>query len=298
MTNLLDSRVLAQDCTQVGSIAGVVVDQESGHIRYLNVDTSTETSGTGNTVLVPWGATSLSEVMPDGTISPSEGTPAAGTPAGTAAPIVTTPVATGTPMMATPIAATPMATIPAAGTPAPGTSGQANCPGEQQAIVLTIGQDIIAGAPQLTELPDMTATDWDADVRAYWSDQLGLLPVTGETPSTQVGMIENVAGMTVHGQGGENFGPIQEIIIDTDTGDLTHLIWTPGGILSFDDRFVPVPWNAVTWDTSANTFTLKANMTSDQLEQAPSFPSLDQLPDPMQNPDWARSFDSFWNNPG
>ena len=291
MTNLLSSRVLTNTCTEVGTVANVIVDQVSGHIRYLNVDTSAASGGTGKMVLVPWGATALNQV-PTGagtSVGPSVGTPAAGT----AAPIVSTPSATGTP-----IAATPMATLPAVNTPAPGTAGQANCPGEQQAIVLTIGQDVFAAAPQLTELPDMTAADWDTDIRAYWGNQLGLLPVTGEAPSAQVGEIDSVTGMTLHGTGGENFGPIQEIVINTDTGDVSHLIWFPGGILTFNNGVVAVPWNAVIWDPNANTFTLKMNVSPSQLEQAPTFPSVDQLPDPMQNPDWAQSADTFWSNLG
>jgi sporulation protein YlmC with PRC-barrel domain len=45
---------------------------------------------------------------------------------------------------------------------------------EAQAIVLNVDASQLSGAPAAAESPDLTATDWEADVRTFWNEQVTL----------------------------------------------------------------------------------------------------------------------------
>lgn len=310
LTQLLEFRVLDQNCEQIGEVEGVVFDSVSGDIHYVVVRseaapaeaatptatiaatgtvTATEVvteTAVADLVFVPWSATDL--FNPEAAAE-EVGTPAAGTPT-----VAATPAGTATTAVATPTAAATAAATatPSGATPAPGVAaGEELCPDEDSAAALIVAQDTFAGAPALAEIPDMTAADWDVDIVAFWTDQVPAPPTSVANPA----MIQSVPGILLHGEGGENFGPVVEAIIDTETGQFTHVVFSPGGLLDFgDERVIPLPWAAVEFDPDLNMFIFTADADEADLEQAPSFPSVDELPDPVEDPDWDQDIDAFW----
>jgi sporulation protein YlmC with PRC-barrel domain len=315
LTQLLEFRVLDQNCEQIGEVEGVVFDSVSGNIHYVVVRseaapaeaatptatiaatgtvTATEVvteTAVADLVFVPWSATDLfnPEAAAEEVGTPTAGTPAAGTPT-----VAATPAGTATTAVATQTAAatTAATATPSGATPAPGVAaGEELCPDEDSAVALIVAQDTFAGAPALSEIPDMTAADWDVDIVAFWTDQVPAPPTSVANPA----MIQSVPGILLHGEGGENFGPVVEVIIDTETGQFTHVVFSPGGLLDFgDERVIPLPWAAVEFDADLNQFILTADADEAELEQAPSFPSVNELPDPTEDPDWDQDIDAFW----
>ena len=311
LSQLLEFRALDQDCEGVGAVEGVAFDAVSGNVHYLIVrteiapaeaetptstiavtgtvtatETVTETE-VADLVFVPWSATDLFDPTAAG--EAEAGPPAAGTPT-----VEATPAGTETPAAETPTAAaTEAATAtPSGATPAPAVAaGEELCPDEDQAIALVVAQDAVAGAPAFTEVPDLSAAEWDADVVAYWTDHVEAPPTSISNPA----VIQSVSGILLHGEGGENFGPVVEVILATDTGTFSHVVFSPGGLLNFNDRVIPLPWTAVEFDPALNLFVLTANADEADLEQAPSFPSVEELPDPTGNPDWDQEIEAFWS---
>ena len=305
LTQLLEFRVLDQNCEQIGEVEGVVFDSVSGDIHYVVVRseaapaeaatptatiaatgtvTATEAvteTAVADLVFVPWSATDL--------FNPEAVGEEVGTPTVEATAAVTATTAISTPTAAATAAAT---ATPSGATPAPGlAAGEELCPDEDSAVALIVAQDTFAGAPAFSETPDTTAPDWDADIAAFWTDQVPASPTSVTNPA----MIESVPGILLHGEGGENFGPVVEVIIDTGTGQFTHVVFSPGGLLDFgDERVIVLPWAAVEFDADLNQFILTADADEAKLEQAPSFPSADELPDPTEDPDWDQEIDAFW----
>lgn len=305
LTQLLEFRVLDQNCEQIGEVEGAVFDSVSGDIHYVVVRsgvapaeaatptatiaatgtvTATEAvteTAVADLVFVPWSATDL--------FNPEAVGEEVGTPTVEATAAVTATTAVSTPTAAATTAAT---ATPSGATPAPGVAaGEELCPDEDSAVALIVAQDTFAGAPAFSETPDMTAADWDVDIVAFWTDQVPAPPTSVTNPA----MIESVPGILLHGEGGENFGPVVEVIIDTETGQFTHVVFSPGGLLDFgDERVIVLLWAAVEFDADLNQFILTADADEAELEQAPSFPSVDELPDPTEDPDWDQEIDAFW----
>lgn len=306
LSQLLEFRVLDQNCGQIGEVEGVAFDAVSGDLHYLvgrteiapaetvaptatfavtGTVTATETvteTEVADLVFIPWSATDLFDPIAAGEqeVSP----PAAGTPT-----VEATPASTETPAAATESATA----TPSGATPAPAVAaGEELCPDEDQAIALVVAQDAVAGASAFTEVPDLTAADWDADVVAYWAGQLAVPP----SGASNAAIIESVSGILLHGEGGENLGPVVEVILATDIGQISHVVFSPGGLLDFNNRVIPLPWAAVEFDPALNQFVLTANADEADLEQAPSFPSVEELPDPTGNPDWDQEIETFWSD--
>jgi sporulation protein YlmC with PRC-barrel domain len=296
---------------------------------------ATEEEGTeavANIVLVPWEATTLSaidraETPLEATPPPAVGTPAVETPTpgvgtpvvGTPTPEVGTPAAeTPTPEVGTPVVGTPTLDVatPAAQTPTPGAGtpvvgtptpdvgtsaapapgvDRAECPGEEDVVILNISRDVVAGAPAFETVPDLVETGWDADLRTYWGEELEVLPVTGPEEATQAIHIESITGLRVVGPGRENYGAVQEIILDTEMGEVTHVILRPGGFLVVErEVYVPIPWDALTFDEAENLFVTNMELDAQTIQRAPHYESLEELPDPMEDPGWDQEIDQFW----
>ena len=68
----------------------------------------------------------------------------------------------------------------------------------------------------------------------------------------------DVRGVTVNDQNGKEVGEIDQIMVDTSTGRIAYLLLSQGGFLGLGENWLPVPAQALSWDSNANVFTLKA----------------------------------------
>src|SRR5690606_9778553 len=80
---------------------------------------------------------------------------------------------------------------------------------------------------------------------------------------------ENAIGAEVVNPEGEELGELQDLVVDTNTGRITHGVVSHGGVLGIGGTNVAVPWQGFRWDQQEGRFLVQ--MTQDRLEQMPEF---------------------------
>ena len=106
---------------------------------------------------------------------------------------------------------------------------------------------------------------------------------TAETPTADPGL----------GAGAENMtGTIEDMITDTDTGDILYVVIT--AVLAEAERWIPVPFGQFEWDAATGEFILNADASV--LQNAPFFAD-GQFPDATVD-GWNADIDTFWQSNG
>ncbi|MBV8477405.1 MAG: PRC-barrel domain-containing protein [Acidobacteria bacterium] len=105
--------------------------------------------------------------------------------------------------------------------------------------------------------------------------------------------IDDIRGSTVYGTGDEKLGKIDDVIFDSDSGQIRYLVIDTGGWLS-SRRFLVPPEEAQPSTTHEDDFTV--NMTKAQIER---FPALDEkvLEDKQDFENYEKSYRSSWTEP-
>lgn len=80
---------------------------------------------------------------------------------------------------------------------------------------------------------------------------------------------ERVNGTTVYGQDGAKVGKIEDIAIDKQSGRVAYAILGFGGVLGLGERYLPLPWSVLTYDTDKNGYVTP--LGPEALKEAPSF---------------------------
>ncbi len=103
--------------------------------------------------------------------------------------------------------------------------------------------------------------------------------------------IDDIRGSSVYGPGDEKLGKIDDVIFDSDSGQIRYLVVDTGGWLS-SRRFLVPPEHLHPSTTHDNDFSV--NMSKAQIER---FPSLDEkvLEDKQRFDDYDKSYRSFWS---
>jgi sporulation protein YlmC with PRC-barrel domain len=88
-------------------------------------------------------------------------------------------------------------------------------------------------------------------------------------PDHQCISSEDIQGTEVYGAGGKNIGEIDHLIIDKVSGRVAYAVMSFGGFVGLGHSHYPIPWGALTFDTSLGGF--RTNITEEQLRDAPEF---------------------------
>jgi hypothetical protein len=88
-------------------------------------------------------------------------------------------------------------------------------------------------------------------------------------PNHQLISSEDVEGTEVYGPDRENIGQIDHLMIDKGSGRVAYAVMSFGGFLGVGHSHYPVPWGALTFDTTLGGF--RTNITEQQLKDAPEF---------------------------
>jgi sporulation protein YlmC with PRC-barrel domain len=82
-----------------------------------------------------------------------------------------------------------------------------------------------------------------------------------------------ITGMTVNNPQGKNLGTVNDIVIDTRTGNVRYAALSYGGFLGFGDTLVAVPWEAFTVQKfeGRDEYNLVLNATEEQIKGATGF---------------------------
>jgi hypothetical protein len=88
-------------------------------------------------------------------------------------------------------------------------------------------------------------------------------------PDQQLISSEDVEGTEVYGPEGNDIGEIDHLMIDKVSGRVAYAVMSFGGFLGLGHSHYPVPWGALTYDTTLGGF--RTDVTEQQLKDAPEF---------------------------
>jgi hypothetical protein len=102
-------------------------------------------------------------------------------------------------------------------------------------------------------------------------------------PRSSAGILRSSAiiGSTANFQGGTALGTVSEVVF-SDSGCVEYVV------VSYQNRFVPVPWMAMTYDSGDRTFMLRIDQA--QLGQIPTFVQFTEL----SNAQFAQKVNTFY----
>jgi len=80
---------------------------------------------------------------------------------------------------------------------------------------------------------------------------------------------EDVEGTNVYDARAKSIGEVDHLMIDKVSGRVAYGVISFGGFLGLGHSHYPVPWTALTYDTSLGGF--RTNITEQQLKDAPEF---------------------------
>lgn len=98
-----------------------------------------------------------------------------------------------------------------------------------------------------------------------------------------------VEGTPVYGREGERLGTIYNFMVDKYSGRVTYAVMSYGGFLGVGQRYYPVPWQILTYDTREGGY--RVDMDYQDLERAPSFGREDE---PRFNRDYGRRIHNYY----
>jgi PRC-barrel domain protein len=76
-----------------------------------------------------------------------------------------------------------------------------------------------------------------------------------------------VQGTNVYNTGGDSLGEVYDVMIDKRSGKVAYAIMSFGGLLGVGERYHPLPWNTLKYDTRQGGYVV--GLTREQLEGAP-----------------------------
>jgi hypothetical protein len=79
---------------------------------------------------------------------------------------------------------------------------------------------------------------------------------------------DKVEGTSVYNPTGESVGSIYTVMIDKYSGQVDYAVMSFGGFLGIGERYHPLPWKALTYDTGLGGYVV--DVSREQLERAPS----------------------------
>jgi len=98
-------------------------------------------------------------------------------------------------------------------------------------------------------------------------------------PSFNLISSEDIEGVKVYDQAGNDVGEIDYLIIDRVSGSVRYAVMSFGGLLGLGRSHFPLPWDAIRYDADRDGYV--ANVTEQQLKDAPDFDE-----DALNDRDW------------
>ena len=86
---------------------------------------------------------------------------------------------------------------------------------------------------------------------------------------------DKVEGTDLFASNGDKLGTVRKVMIDKQSGTVSHALVGYGGLLGMGEDFYPVPWDALDYDTERGGYVV--NIDKDKLKEAPSH-TQDQRP--------------------
>jgi sporulation protein YlmC with PRC-barrel domain len=92
---------------------------------------------------------------------------------------------------------------------------------------------------------------------------------TTETRNHSLISADRVEGTPVYNTHGEKLGHVEDVMLHKITGKVAYAVVSCGGFLGMGEKYLPMPWSLLTYDTDKNGYVIPSDRT--QLEAAPTF---------------------------
>ncbi len=135
------------------------------------------------------------------------------------------------------------------------------------------------------------------------------LPTPDETPLREAGSLQldpagegvaidetkrliassKVEGTPVYDKNGKGLGTIYNFMVDKYTGQVAYAVMSFGGFLGLGESYHPLPWKALTYDTSLEGYVVGIDPT--QLEHAPTHGAGE---DPFSDPAYGEKVRDYY----
>lgn len=106
-------------------------------------------------------------------------------------------------------------------------------------------------------------------------------PSTGEVGVDETDRLiasSKVEGTAVYNRAGERLGAVSHFMVDKRSGQVAYAVMSFGGFLGFGGHCFPLPWHALTYDTSKRGYVV--DLDKKRLEEAPRYAE-------SETPNWA-----------
>jgi hypothetical protein len=101
---------------------------------------------------------------------------------------------------------------------------------------------------------------------------------------------DKVEGTAVYNRSGDHLGTVHNMMIDKVSGQVNYAVMSFGGFLGMGSSYHPLPWKALTYDTTRGGYVV--DLDKDRLRAAPSY-SADELPD-WEDRRYGRRIDEYY----
>ena len=92
---------------------------------------------------------------------------------------------------------------------------------------------------------------------------------------------------------GEDLGKVEEVMIDMEVKRIAYAVLSFGGFWGLGDKWVPVPWDALTFKPDEKVLIL--NIEKEKLQKAPNFEKT-TLPE-LANREWGAVIHTYYGYP-
>lgn len=145
---------------------------------------------------------------------------------------------------------------------------------------VALASDVIGSTVTVSSMGAGTGTGTEATAAPTDAGMATAAPTDASGAGTGTGMAENVSGT------------VEDLIVDTDSGNILYIVFN--ATLDGSERVVPVPVSMFQWDGSMQGLVLNTDAAT--LQGAPNFED-GQFPDTTMS-GWNSEIDSFWQNNG
>ncbi len=100
-----------------------------------------------------------------------------------------------------------------------------------------------------------------------------------------------VEGTAVYNPQGEKLGEVYNFMVGKRSGQVAYAIMSFGGVLGIGQKYHPLPWNTLTYDTGKNGYVVDAD--KERLMGAPSYPAGEE---PFSRPEYGQQVREYWSS--
>ena len=99
--------------------------------------------------------------------------------------------------------------------------------------------------------------------------QAGGSGATAEMTGNPLISASKVQGTAVYNMEGERLGHVEDIMLHKVSGQVAFAVMSFGGLLGMGEKYNPLPWSVLTYDTSRGGYVVP--LAREQLQRAPSY---------------------------